>query len=830
MKKCQKIGRNQACPCGSGKKYKKCCYITQSPGFSEKIESVTKQKNAEFLAIEVQRKQQQGLGRPIISTQLGDKRLVAVGNKLISGSYKTFHDFLFDYIKRLFGSKWGNAELKKSVDSRHPLLKIYGLMCRQKEQLAKQQNKDGVFTGSMNGASSFYCWLAYNLFLIDHNKGLQDKLIERLKHPDQFAGAAYETFVAAIFVRAGFDIEFIDEDSRKTTHCEFVATHPKTGKKYGVEAKQQNRKSIISQVGGENYELNYHNLGKLLKEALNKSTAYDRIIFLDVNLPSEALKECSYEELQDKLLTFLKEKEKLLDDAPPAYVFLTNHPYHHDQDIENTDHHTFSFADGFKIEDFGFKLMDLARKINSREKHRAIDDLFSAIRNHTVIPSTFDGSNPEFTFGDVSRKLKIGEIYGFKDKEGNLLNGKLVDAVVNIREKVAYGTLETKSGVSITTFKLSDTEIKAYKQHPDTFFGIYKKASSNFKNPYELYEFFESSYKGLSKEELILRLKLHLPVAYLQGLTKDKLLEIYCSSYVNGFYNQNKKGRFWQRDEEGYIVNDTNDQQIDKAYKLIISKLRTLIADYLKEACHSIYLTGSIPRGKASIGQSDLGIVVILGSGYDDKDFCSILRQKCGGLFNKHKWHGAILKIDIELWRFDEIFSCESIQNDSVYAVRDTLSVYHAILKNSSLCIDGENVIPFLPAIKPDLALANNELIQLKDDLSEGIKNIEENADSENVRYWCKRVMKNILHVTFCLIMPIIGEYTRDIDLCTDEAIKHYPSMAASIQQAKDWAILPTDNAKCALDFLNGFGQRLLSEVDAWMNSWIQVINATLLH
>jgi preprotein translocase subunit SecA len=25
VKKCEKVGRNQPCPCGSGKKYKKCC-------------------------------------------------------------------------------------------------------------------------------------------------------------------------------------------------------------------------------------------------------------------------------------------------------------------------------------------------------------------------------------------------------------------------------------------------------------------------------------------------------------------------------------------------------------------------------------------------------------------------------------------------------------------------------------------------------------------------------------------------------------------------------------------------------------------------------------
>ena len=35
-----KIGMNEPCPCGSGKKYKKCCYITNMPKYVLKGEEV----------------------------------------------------------------------------------------------------------------------------------------------------------------------------------------------------------------------------------------------------------------------------------------------------------------------------------------------------------------------------------------------------------------------------------------------------------------------------------------------------------------------------------------------------------------------------------------------------------------------------------------------------------------------------------------------------------------------------------------------------------------------------------------------------------------------
>jgi hypothetical protein len=72
-----KIGRNDPCPCGSGKKFKKC-HI--NPRFDlpfliqqARIEKHLKEEGKRFLeqqqAKEIQRQTQQGLGRPIISAE-----------------------------------------------------------------------------------------------------------------------------------------------------------------------------------------------------------------------------------------------------------------------------------------------------------------------------------------------------------------------------------------------------------------------------------------------------------------------------------------------------------------------------------------------------------------------------------------------------------------------------------------------------------------------------------------------------------------------------------------------------------------------------------------
>src|SRR5690349_4969285 len=119
-----RIGRNDPCPCDSGKKYKRC-----HGAVTEAIPSLLLEKAR---ADHLQRERQQGLGKPIISADFNGTRFVAVKNRLLhSKHWRTFHDFLADYIKVALGHEWGNAEIAKPLESRHPILIWYRKVCDQ---------------------------------------------------------------------------------------------------------------------------------------------------------------------------------------------------------------------------------------------------------------------------------------------------------------------------------------------------------------------------------------------------------------------------------------------------------------------------------------------------------------------------------------------------------------------------------------------------------------------------------------------------------------------------------------------------------------------------
>jgi hypothetical protein len=115
---------------------------------------VMRQKIEEEEARERRRTQQQGMGRPIIGTEFGGRQFVAVGSTMHWGNWKTFFDFLSDYIKQTLGGDWGNAEIAKPLSERHPGMQWYDAVCHYQQRTIREPGK--VHTAPMTGATAAY--------------------------------------------------------------------------------------------------------------------------------------------------------------------------------------------------------------------------------------------------------------------------------------------------------------------------------------------------------------------------------------------------------------------------------------------------------------------------------------------------------------------------------------------------------------------------------------------------------------------------------------------------------------------------------------------------
>ena len=199
-----KIGRNDPCPCGSGRKFKRCHgrpefelpNLLVSADLEKRLIEEGKRQFERHKAREIQRQKQQGLGRRIISIEHKGWRFVAVNNRMHCGKWKSFADFLAYYIKTTLAGEWGNSEIAKPLEERHPLMQWYDKLCRLQAEHFKGPGV--MYSTPVTGAVSAYNRLAYNLYLIAHNgKDIQTKLIAHLKSKDNFQNAFYKTQITA---------------------------------------------------------------------------------------------------------------------------------------------------------------------------------------------------------------------------------------------------------------------------------------------------------------------------------------------------------------------------------------------------------------------------------------------------------------------------------------------------------------------------------------------------------------------------------------------------------------------------------------------------------
>ena len=385
-----------------------------------------------------------------------------------------------------------------------------------RKRLAIQRFGD-IVTGPATSAITSVLSLAYNLYLIHHNlppnrttEQLCQKIIKRLKNPDHFWGALYETYAFALFALAGFTMELEDEADGTVTHCEFSA-HGKSGRIYSIECKGRNRPTMPVNVDGSvRIDDSTLGLSKKMRDALSKSAAHERVVFLDVDLPMITRVE-QFNALVEFALPKLRELEGTLqidgNPAPPAYVFVTDIPDHRIE--SDASYGLQAFATGFKIPDFGQGALHhgMHAYMRSKERHADILSLKDAAKMLHTVPSTFDGSNPALAFSaDHRPRLKVGNWYKVPDKNGTEIEAELCSGIVMETEKIAYCVYRTRAGLYVHhSSTLTDDEIQAYGLHPKTFFGVVDENAGRpqVKTVVDWFDFLFESYQHTSKEKLL---------------------------------------------------------------------------------------------------------------------------------------------------------------------------------------------------------------------------------------------------------------------------------------------------------------------------------------
>lgn len=469
-------------------------------------------------AKEFQRREQQGLGRPIISTEFHDHRVIAVGQSMhFSQKWKTFHDFLNDYPKIVLGKQWWASEGSKPPEERHRILTWAGRSYEQLKAHIKQMEPGAA--QPMTGAIGAYMRFAYDLYTLKHAIEVQKLLIDRIKCPENFPGALYEVRVAAALLRAGFSLQPQDETDRRTTHVEFIATDAKSGAIYAVEAKRRE---------GARMKIN-----RQMNRALSKKSDHPRIVFIDTNdgrLEFGRGQPNPVALVEAENLLKLYERDPTGQKLPQAYVIVTYNPEEHHLDAIDLPSGILLW--GFHIEDLHPGLKDLLQQIKIKRRHAPIFALLESMQKHRRIPATFDGDAEAFSGGTPNARLQIGQRMEVPGPTGTQTQVMLENCVVMAKGREAWCVVCSDDQQRfIVKIPLMDDELKAYAQHPETFFGAIDRNAgrSGAKTGLDWFDFFWETYSTTTKEILIKLMENSHDVERLREMTQEDLADEYCA-------------------------------------------------------------------------------------------------------------------------------------------------------------------------------------------------------------------------------------------------------------------------------------------------------------
>ncbi len=257
-------------------------------------------------------------------------------------------------------------------------------------------------------------------------------------------------------------------------------------------------------------------------------------------------------------------------------------------------------------------------------------------------------------------------------------------------------------------------------------------------------------------------------------------------------------GRVLQVDEKGFIVSESDKNKIKSPWKEAVDEIKESYIQNLGESLHSIYIRGTVSRGESIEGISDIDTFAILNREIKKEDR-SWFRESVQKLEEKYSF---ATDIELNLLEMSKILDLEEGFND-----RFTLKV-------QSSCLYGTDLIPEINPFKADFETAKHFHRNLDFIFEKFIKNIQNNESEEDIKEWCRWVMKRILRAAFVLVMDKEKVFTRDLYPSYTIFSKYYPEKEPLMKKALDLAINPSGDIQELKNFINDFGFWVQEEIE----------------
>jgi nucleotidyltransferase-like protein len=250
-------------------------------------------------------------------------------------------------------------------------------------------------------------------------------------------------------------------------------------------------------------------------------------------------------------------------------------------------------------------------------------------------------------------------------------------------------------------------------------------------------------------------------------------------------------------DAEGRIVREGSLTRVQDVFRPVVAAARARLPQAFGARLHSAYLYGSIPRGTARVGRSDLDLFVALRAEPDEAD-----RTTARAL-------GAA--IDAEFPQIDGVgtllFGRERLLSD---LERYDLGWFVACLCTPLL---GDDLAAHMPRYRPGSLLARETNGDLADLLPRWRERIADAEDTEEARRPLVRFMsRHLVRTAFTLVMPRWRGWTSDLYEMAEAFGDYYPRQARRLRTAAGYGYEPVGDPVVLRTYVDDVGPWLARE------------------
>ncbi|AYC39617.1 nucleotidyltransferase domain-containing protein [Streptomyces griseorubiginosus] len=249
-------------------------------------------------------------------------------------------------------------------------------------------------------------------------------------------------------------------------------------------------------------------------------------------------------------------------------------------------------------------------------------------------------------------------------------------------------------------------------------------------------------------------------------------------------------------DAEGFIEREGSLGRVPHPFRPVVAAARDRVLDLFGSRLHSAYLYGSIPRGTARVGRSDLDLLLALNEEPTeaDREDVRTLGEALDKEFPQIDGVGTLL--------YSRTLLLSELE-------RHDMGWFVACLCTPLL---DDDLAEYLPRYRPDSLLAretNGDLALLLPRWRERI----EGADSDETRRRLVRFMsRHLVRTAFTLVMPRWNGWTSDLPEMAEVFAAYYPERADQVRTASVLGRSPNADTAVLRTYVDDLGPWLADE------------------